>query len=106
MSGSRPTGSTGCSTGGDRPGGTAFPPRIPCGAEVMPGIEGGGDRFREARELLERGAVERAYQAAVLLLARKEEILLHESAGEAHLSSIFDVSYLTKPLVVHYFYLT
>ncbi|HJX72784.1 MAG TPA: serine hydrolase domain-containing protein [Candidatus Deferrimicrobiaceae bacterium] len=71
----------------------------------MPGIEGGGDRFREARELLERGAVERAYQAAVLLLARKEEILLHESAGEAHLSSIFDISSLTKPLVASFFYL-
>jgi CubicO group peptidase (beta-lactamase class C family) len=71
----------------------------------MPGVDGAGDRFRETRELLKRGAVERAYQAAVLLLARKEEILFHDSAGEAHLSSIFDISSLTKPLVASSFYL-
>jgi CubicO group peptidase (beta-lactamase class C family) len=71
----------------------------------MTGVDGAGARFREARELLKRGAVERAFQAAVLLLARNEEILFHESAGDAHLSSIFDISSLTKPLVASVFYL-
>jgi CubicO group peptidase (beta-lactamase class C family) len=62
-------------------------------------IQGDADRFREAMELLQRGARERVYQAAVLLLAREEEILCHGSAGEANLSSIFDIASMTKPLV-------
>lgn len=68
-------------------------------------IEGDAVRFREALALLERGAEERAYQAAVLLAARGEEILFHGSAGEARLSSIFDIASVTKPLVASLFYL-
>jgi CubicO group peptidase (beta-lactamase class C family) len=68
-------------------------------------IKGDTVRFREALELLERGAVEEAYQAAVLLMARGEEILFHGSAGEARLSSIFDIASVTKPLVASLFYL-
>jgi len=68
-------------------------------------IRGDTDRFREGMELLGGGVRERAYQAAVLLAARGEEILLHGSAGEARLSSIFDISSLTKPLVASLFYI-
>jgi CubicO group peptidase (beta-lactamase class C family) len=68
-------------------------------------IQGDADRFREAMELLQRGARERVYQAAVLLLAREEEILCHGSAGEANLSSIFDIASMTKPLVASLFYI-
>jgi len=68
-------------------------------------IRGDTDRFREGMELLAGGVRERAYQAAVLLAARGEEILLHGSAGEARLSSIFDISSLTKPLVASLFYI-
>ena len=68
-------------------------------------IQGDAERFREAMELLRRGAFERAYQAAVLLLGREEQILFQGSAGEARLSSIFDISSLTKPLVASLFYL-
>lgn len=66
---------------------------------------GDADRFHEALFLLERGAAEKAYQAAVLLAARGEEILFHGSAGDARLSSIFDVGSVTKPLVASLFYL-
>src|SRR5574342_1283621 len=55
--------------------------------------------FGKAAGLLERGAAEKAYTAAVLLAARGDELLLHAAAGEAHLSSIFDVASLAKPLV-------
>src|SRR4030067_431415 len=48
---------------------------------------------------------EGAPPAAALLAARGEEILLHGSAGEARLSSIFDISSLTKPLVASLFYI-
>jgi len=68
-------------------------------------IRGDTDRFRDALMLLQRGAGERAYQAAVLLAARGEEILLHGSAGEAGLSSIFDIASVTKPLVASLFFL-
>ncbi len=68
-------------------------------------IRGDPVRFREAMDLLAGGIRERAYQAAVLLAARGEEILLHGSAGEAHLSSVFDISSLTKPLVASLFYI-
>jgi CubicO group peptidase (beta-lactamase class C family) len=72
---------------------------------VIREIRGDTDRFRDALTLLQRGAGERAYQAAVLLVARGEEILLHGSAGEASLSSIFDIASVTKPLVASLFYL-
>ena len=68
-------------------------------------IRGEADRFRDAVTLLRRGAVDKAYQAAVLLVARGEEVLLHDAAGEAGLSSIFDIASVTKPLVASLFYL-
>ncbi len=68
-------------------------------------IRGDADRFRESMELLESGTREKAYQSAVLLAARGEEVLLHGSAGGAHLSSLFDVASVTKPLVASLFYL-
>ena len=63
------------------------------------------DRFRIAAALLEEGVREKAYQAAVLFAARGEEPVLHLSAGAAHLSSVFDVSSLTKPLVATLFFM-
>ncbi len=66
------------------------------------GKEGG---FREAVDLLREGARGKVYTAAVLLAARGEEILFHESAGEARLSSVFDIASLTKPLVSALFFL-
>ena len=68
-------------------------------------IRGDTDRFRDTLEILRRGAGEKAYQAAVVLAARGEEILLHGSAGEASLSSIFDIASMTKPLVASLFFL-
>ncbi len=68
-------------------------------------IRGDTDRFRDALTLLRRGVGEKAYQAAVLLVARGEENLLHGSAGEAGLSSIFDIASMTTPLVASLFYL-
>src|SRR5512134_269675 len=65
---------------------------------------GGAVRFRKAEELLEEGARGRAYTAAVLLAARGEEIVFHAAAGEARLSSIFDIASLTKPLVAYLFF--
>ncbi len=61
-------------------------------------------RFGKAAELLERGAAEKAYTAAVLLAARGDEVLFHAAAGEAHPSAIFDVASLTKPLVAALFF--
>ncbi len=60
--------------------------------------------FGEAAALLERGASERAYSAAVLLAARGDDVAFHAAAGEARLSSIFDVASLTKPLVAALFF--
>ena len=66
-------------------------------------IRGDVKRFRGAQELLLRGARDEAYQAAVLLAARGEEILFHGAAGGAELSSIFDIASVTKPLVASLF---
>ena len=66
--------------------------------------EGAAKAYGKAAALLERGASEKAYTAAVLLAARGDEVLLHAAAGEAHLSSIFDVASLTKPLVAALFF--
>ncbi len=60
--------------------------------------------FGKAAALLSRGAAEKAYTAAVLLAARGDNVLLHAAAGEAHLSSVFDVASLTKPLVAALFF--
>lgn len=61
-------------------------------------------RFGKAAELLDRGAAEKAYTAAVLLAARGDEVLFHAAAGDAHPSAIFDVASLTKPLVAAVFF--
>jgi CubicO group peptidase (beta-lactamase class C family) len=61
-------------------------------------------RFGKAEELLEEGVRRKAYTAAVLLAARKEEVVCHAAAGEARLSSIFDIASLTKPLVASLFF--
>ncbi|HEU5361005.1 MAG TPA: serine hydrolase domain-containing protein, partial [Candidatus Deferrimicrobiaceae bacterium] len=66
---------------------------------------GDEDRFREVQRLLEEGVRERAYQAAVFLLGRGDEILFLGSAGEARHASIFDIASLTKPMVASLFYL-
>jgi len=68
-------------------------------------IRGDADRFGETVRLLTCGAAEKAYQAAVLLAARGEEVLFHGSAGAARPSSIFDVASVTKPLVASLFHL-
>jgi hypothetical protein len=52
----------------------------------------GGGGFRDAAALLDRGVREKACSAAVLLAARGEEVVLHAAAGEAHLSSVFDIA--------------
>jgi serine-type D-Ala-D-Ala carboxypeptidase len=64
----------------------------------------GGGGFRDAAALLDRGVREKAYSAAVLLAARGEEVALHAAAGEAHLSSVFDIASVTKPLVAALFF--
>jgi CubicO group peptidase (beta-lactamase class C family) len=61
-------------------------------------------RFRNAEELLAEGVRAKAYTAAVVLAARGEEILFHAAAGEARLSSVFDIASLTKPLVAFLFF--
>jgi len=63
------------------------------------------ERFRGAAVLLEEGIRAKAYQAAVLLAAQGEEPVLRLSAGAARLSSVFDVSSLTKPLIATLFFL-
>jgi len=68
-------------------------------------VRGEAERFGDALALVRRGVGERAYQAAVILVARGEDILLHDAAGEASLSSIFDIASVTKPLVASLFYL-
>lgn len=71
---------------------------------MNPGITGDEARFGRALSLLRSGVGEKAYQAAVLLAARGDEILLHACAGDASLASIFDVASVTKPLVAALFY--
>jgi CubicO group peptidase (beta-lactamase class C family) len=68
-------------------------------------VRNGRERFGKARELLHAGLREKAYSAAVLLAARGEEVVFHASAGEASLSSVFDIASLTKPLVAALFFL-
>ncbi len=65
---------------------------------------GASKAFGGATALLSRGASEKAYTAAVLLAARGDDVVLEAAAGEARLSSIFDVASLTKPLVAALFF--
>lgn len=59
--------------------------------------------FREAADLLDAGIREEAYAAAVLLVARGDEVLLERSAGYARAASLFDIASLTKPLTAALF---
>jgi CubicO group peptidase (beta-lactamase class C family) len=71
---------------------------------VTPAAAGEDPRFREAAELLDAGAREGAYGAAVLLVARDGEILYERSAGYARAASLFDIASLTKPLTAALFF--
>ncbi len=68
----------------------------------LPSGEAG--RFRKTEELMEEGVRRKAYTAAVLLAARGEEVVFYAAAGEARLSSVFDIASLTKPLVASLFF--
>jgi CubicO group peptidase (beta-lactamase class C family) len=68
---------------------------------LPPGEE---SRFRKAEGLLEEGVRRKAYTAAVLLVAVDEEVACHAAAGEARLSSVFDIASLTKPLIASLFF--
>jgi len=59
--------------------------------------------FREAADLLDAGVGEGAYAAAVLLVARGDEVLFERSAGYARAASLFDIASLTKPLAASLF---
>ena len=60
--------------------------------------------FREAADLLDAGVREGAYAAAVLLVAREDEVLFERSAGYARAASLFDIASLTKPLAAALFF--
>jgi len=60
-------------------------------------------RFRKAVDLLDAGVREGAYAAAVLLVARGDEVLCERSAGYARAASLFDIASLTKPLTAALF---
>ena len=64
---------------------------------------GGNPDFREAADLLDAGVGEGAYAAAVLLVARDDEVLFERSAGYARAASLFDIASLTKPLAAALF---
>jgi CubicO group peptidase (beta-lactamase class C family) len=70
---------------------------------VTSATSGEDPRFREAADLLDEGAREEAYAAAVLLVARGDEVLLERSAGYARAASLFDIASLTKPLTAALF---
>lgn len=60
--------------------------------------------FREAAELLEEGARDGAYSAAVLLAGRGEEAAWVRSVGFARAASLFDIASVTKPLTAALFF--
>ena len=64
---------------------------------------GENPRFLEAADLLDGGVREEAYAAAVLLVARGDEVLFERSAGYARAASLFDIASLTKPLTAALF---
>ena len=71
---------------------------------MTPAAAGGPGRFREAAELLDRGAGDGAYGAAVLLVGMREEVTFERSAGYARAASLFDIASLTKPLAAALFF--
>ena len=70
---------------------------------MTPGSAGKNPRFPEAADLLDGGIREEAYAAAVLLVARDDEILFERSAGYARAASLFDIASLTKPITAALF---
>jgi CubicO group peptidase (beta-lactamase class C family) len=62
-------------------------------------------RFREAAELLDEGAVDGAYSAAVLLVGLGEDVAWERSAGHARAASLFDIASVTKPLTAALFFI-
>ncbi|MHB1011789.1 MAG: serine hydrolase domain-containing protein [Desulfobacteria bacterium] len=71
---------------------------------MTPAAAGENPRFREATDLLDEGVREGAYAAAVLLVARDDEVLFERSAGYARAASLFDIASLTKPLTAALFF--
>lgn len=71
---------------------------------MTPAATGENPRFREAADLLEGGVQEGAYAAAVLRIARGDEVLFERSAGYARAASLFDIASLTKPLTAALFF--
>ena len=71
---------------------------------MTPAASGEDPRFREAADLLAVGVWEGAYAAAVLLVARGDEVLYERSAGYAREASLFDIASLTKPLTAALFF--
>ncbi len=65
---------------------------------------GANPGFREASDLLDAGVGEEAYAAAVLLVAREDEVLFERSAGYARAASLFDIASLTKPIAAALFF--
>ena len=70
---------------------------------MTPAAAGENPRFMEASELLDAGVGEGAYAAAVLRVARNDEVLFERSAGYARAASLFDIASLTKPLTAALF---
>lgn len=71
---------------------------------MTPSAAGEDPRFREAADLLDEGVREGVYAAAVLLVARDDEVLFERSAGYARSASLFDIASLTKPLTAALFF--
>jgi len=73
---------------------------------VTSAAAGENGRFREAADRLDEGIREGAYAAAVLLVAREDDILFERSAGYARAASLFDIASLTKPLTAALFFVS
>lgn len=71
---------------------------------MSPSAGGDDPRFREAAELLDGGARDGAYAAAVLLAGLGDEVAWERTAGYARSESVFDVASLTKPLTAALFF--
>ena len=61
-------------------------------------------RFRSAAALLDGGADDEAYSAAVLLVGIGEDVAWERSAGHARTASLFDIASVTKPLTAALFF--
>jgi CubicO group peptidase (beta-lactamase class C family) len=71
---------------------------------VTPPAAAEDPRFREAAALLDEGADDGAYSAAVLLVGLGEDVAWERSAGHARSSSLFDVASVTKPMTAALFF--